>query len=133
MEKTGCMVQCEKYTDADAFLKTEYSLVDKLRKYVTIRNMVREFLVVIAVVAKVLCKHGLWLVTCVKKRGTGSFRCPASVFKRAYTHIFFEDTTEIALLRIADSLTDLAYRQLRIVCQKLLGFLHTQVDNIFIR
>ena len=63
MEKTGCMVQCEKYTDADVFLKVEYSLVDKLRKYVTTRNMDRKFLVVIAVVAKVLCKHGLWLVT----------------------------------------------------------------------
>lgn len=69
MEKTGCMVQCEKYTDADAFLKVEYSLVDKLRKYVTTRNMDREFLVVIAVVAKVLCKHGIWLVTCVHKAG----------------------------------------------------------------
>ena len=76
MEKTGCMVQCEKYTDADAFLKTEYSLVDKLP---------------------------------AKKRDTGSFRCPASVFKGAYARVFFEDTTKIALLRIADSLTDLAY------------------------
>ena len=56
-------MQCEKYTDADVFLKVEYSLVDKLRKYVTTRNMDRKFLVVIAVVAKVLCKHGLWLVT----------------------------------------------------------------------
>ena len=132
MEKTGCMVQCEKYTDADAFLKAEYNLVDKLRKYVTIRNMLCEFLVVIAVVAKVLCKHGLWLVTCVKKRGTESFRCPASVFKGAYARVFFEDTTKIALLRIADSLTDLTYRQLRIVCQKLLGFLHAQVNDVFV-
>ena len=86
MEKTGCMVQCEKYTDA--FLKVEYSLVDKLRKYVTIRNMVREFLVVIAVVAKVLCKHGLWFITCVKS-GTPDHSGVPLLYSRGLTPIYF--------------------------------------------
>ena len=31
------------------------------------RNTLREFLIVIAAVAKVSCKHGLWLVTRVNK------------------------------------------------------------------
>ena len=33
----------------------------------TIRNTLRDFLMVIAAVAKISCKHGLWLVARVKR------------------------------------------------------------------
>ena len=36
----------------------------------TMRNTLREFLIVIATVAKVSCKHGLWLVVRVNKSWT---------------------------------------------------------------
>ena len=36
--------------------------------FATMRDTLREFLIVIAAVAKVSCKHGLWLVARVKKR-----------------------------------------------------------------
>ena len=88
MEKTGCMVQCEKHTDADAFLKEEYSLVNKPRKYITIRNMLREFLVVIAAVAKVLCRQGLWLVTCVKSGAPDHSGVPL-LSSRGLTPVYF--------------------------------------------
>ncbi|RGF17044.1 hypothetical protein DW266_11995 [Blautia sp. AM22-22LB] len=35
--------------------------------FATMRDTLREFLIVIAAVAKVSCKHGLWLVARVKK------------------------------------------------------------------
>ena len=34
----------------------------------TMRNTLREFLIVIATVAKASCKHGLWLVVRVNKK-----------------------------------------------------------------
>ena len=34
----------------------------------TMRNTLREFLIVIATVAKASCKHGLWLVVRVKEK-----------------------------------------------------------------
>ena len=49
----------------------------------TMRNTLREFLIVIATVAKVSCKHGLWLVVRVNEKGcqSDSFsHLPSSVF-----------------------------------------------------
>ena len=37
----------------------------------TMRNTLREFLIVIATVAKASCKHGLWLVVCVNYKKFG--------------------------------------------------------------